>query len=68
MCEEDRPNPDIVSNQWNRPGSHYECHHLECVVMGTARLYFITYPPGMSVRPQDASSSSLGHRMPLTAT
>ncbi len=38
VCGEDHPNPDIVSNRWNRPGSHYECHHLECVVMGTARL------------------------------
>ncbi len=42
VCEEDHPNSDIVSNKWNRPGSHYECHHPECVVMGTARLYFIT--------------------------
>ncbi len=42
VCEEDRPNPDIVSNKWNWPGSHYECHHPECVVLGTARLYFIT--------------------------
>ncbi len=40
-CEEDRPNPDIVSNKWNRPGTHYECHHPECVVIGSARLYFI---------------------------
>ncbi len=42
VCEEDHPNPDLVFNQWNRPRSHYECHHPECVVMGTARLYFIT--------------------------
>ncbi len=42
VCEEDRPNPEIVSNEWNRAGSHYECHHPECVVMGTARFYFIT--------------------------
>ncbi len=42
VCEDDRPNPDIVSNKWNRPGFYYECHHPECVVMGTARLYFIT--------------------------
>ncbi len=27
VCEDDRPNPDIVSNQWNRPRTHYECHH-----------------------------------------
>ncbi len=27
VCGEDRPNPDIVPNRWNRPGVHYECHH-----------------------------------------
>ena len=42
VCGEDRPNPDIVPNRWNRPGFHYECHHPECVVTGTAKLYFIT--------------------------
>ncbi len=29
VCEEDRPNPDMVPNRWNRPGFHYECHHAE---------------------------------------
>ncbi len=42
VCGEDHPNPDVVPNRWNRPGFHYECHHAECVVTGTARLYFIT--------------------------
>ncbi len=42
VCEEDRPNPDIVSNKWKHPGNHYECHHPECVVIGSARPYFIT--------------------------
>ncbi len=42
VCREDRPNPDIVPNRWNRPGVHYECHHPECIVTGTAKLYFIT--------------------------
>ncbi len=43
VCGEDRLNPDIVPNQWNRPGFHYEWHHPECVVVtGTAKLYFIT--------------------------
>ncbi len=42
VCEEDRPNPDLVPNQWSRPGFHYECHHAECVVTGTVQLYFIT--------------------------
>ncbi len=23
VCREDRPNPDIVPNRWNRPGHHY---------------------------------------------
>ncbi len=39
--EEDRPNPDIVPNKLSLAGFHYECHHVECVVVGTARLYFI---------------------------
>ncbi len=42
VCEEDRPNPDIVTNQWSLVGSNYECHHAECVVVGTARFYFLT--------------------------
>ncbi len=42
VCEEDRPNSDMVPNKWNQAGFHYECHHAECVVIGTARLYFIT--------------------------
>ncbi len=42
VCGEDRPNPDIVPNHWSQMGFHYECHHAECVVTGTARLYFIT--------------------------
>ncbi len=40
--DETRPNVDKVSNQWSHGGMHYECHHAECVVVGTARLYFIT--------------------------
>ncbi len=35
-------NVDEVSNPWNLGGSHYECHHDECVMVGTARLYFVT--------------------------
>ncbi len=42
VCEEDRPNPDIVPNKWSLTGFHYKCHHAECVVVGTARLYFVT--------------------------
>ncbi len=42
VCGEDRPNPDMVPNQWSQRGFHYECHHAECVVTGTTRLYFIT--------------------------
>ncbi len=40
--EGDRPNIDEVTNQWSLGGTHYECHHAECVVVGTARFYFIT--------------------------
>ncbi len=39
---EDRPNPDMIPNKWNQAGFHYECHHAKCVVIGTARLYFVT--------------------------
>ena len=42
VCEEDRPNPNMVPNQWSQAGFHCECHHPECVVIGTVRLYFIT--------------------------
>ncbi len=35
-------NPDEVTNQWSLGGTHYECHHPECIVVGTARLYVIT--------------------------
>ncbi len=42
MCEEDRPNPDAVPNKWSQAGFHYECHQAEFVVIGTARLYFVT--------------------------
>ena len=42
VCEEDRPNPDIVTNQWSLAESHYECHHTDCVVVGTAWFYFVT--------------------------
>ncbi len=73
VCKEERPNQDIVPSKWNQPGNHYECHHPECVVIGSARPYFITEeeylahwnaftppcPPGMSVRPQDAGLLSL---------
>ncbi len=39
--KEDRLNTDEVTNQWNLSGSHYECHHAECVVVGTAQFYFV---------------------------
>ncbi len=42
VCGEDWPNPDMVINRWSQTGFHYKCHHAECVVTGTARLYFIT--------------------------
>ncbi len=42
VCGEDRPNPDMVPNKWGMVGFHDECHHAECVVVGTARLYFVT--------------------------
>ncbi len=42
ICEEDRPNPDMVPNKWSSAGFHYKCHHTECVVVGTAWLYFVT--------------------------
>ncbi len=42
VCKEDRPNPDMVPTTWSQAGFHYECHHAECVVTGTARLYFVT--------------------------
>ncbi len=32
----------MVPNKWKQAGFHYECHHAECVVIGTARLYFVT--------------------------
>ncbi len=37
VCEEDRPNPDLVPNRWSRPGFHYKCHHAECVVTASTR-------------------------------
>ena len=39
---EDQPNRDVVANRWSLAGHHYECHHAECVVVGTAWLYFVT--------------------------
>ncbi len=39
--EGDRLNLDEVTNQWSLGGTHYECHHAECVVVGTARFYFV---------------------------
>ncbi len=42
VYEEDQTNPYMVPNKWNQAGFHYECHHAECVVIRTARLYFVT--------------------------
>ncbi len=39
---EDRLKSDEMTNQWSLGGTHYECHHAECVVVGTARFYFVT--------------------------
>ncbi len=36
------PNIDEVMNQWNLGGTLYERHHAECVVVGSARFYFVT--------------------------
>ncbi len=77
VCGEDGPNPDIVPNRWNRPGHHYECHHPECVVTGTAKPYSITeeeylahwnafhaaVSPGIFVQLKGATSSSPGSLM-----
>ncbi len=41
VLEDDRLNTDEVTNQWRLGGSHYECHHAECVVVGTSRFYFV---------------------------
>ena len=31
---------DEVHNRWRKGETHYECHHDECFVMATARMYF----------------------------
>ena len=41
VLEGNQLNIDEVTNQWNLGGTHHECHHAECIVVGTARLYFI---------------------------
>ncbi len=33
-------NHDEMLNQWNRRHTHYKCHHDECFMTGTARMYF----------------------------
>ncbi len=38
VYEGDGPNIDEVTNQWSLGGTHYECHHVECVVVGTTRI------------------------------
>ncbi len=37
---DDSPHHDEVRNRWRGEGIHYECHHDECFVMETARMYF----------------------------
>ncbi len=41
--EGSRLNIDEVTNQWSLGGTHYECHHAECVVVGTARLFISSW-------------------------
>ncbi len=33
---------DEVCNRWRGEGFHYECHHDECYVTATARMYFMS--------------------------
>ncbi len=77
--EGDRPNAEEVTNQWSLGGMHYECHHEECVVVGTAWFFssrrknilhigtpsMLPCPCGISAQPRDAATSSSESLTPL---
>ncbi len=47
-----------VHNRWRKGETHYECHHDECFVMVTARMYFTSEEEYVAHWPLSARGSS----------